>query len=137
MISKRIDALLALAALVVSFVAVFAVGRLVATADEDGRPGMPDPNIASPSPTTADTSPVPRSRIQIVIVDLNADQPAPGLLELRPQDATHPRRVCMVPALMQSWVPQSMTDWAEEGGTLCRVMPPNTSGALELTWVLR
>ena len=146
MISKRGAAFLPLAALVVSFLAVFGLGRVFATADPAETPSNPPrlnptssdlapaPNsTAGPSQTTAEPSPVPTvSRIHIVIVDINADQPAPGLLVLLPQPAGQPPRACMSEVLAQSWAPES-TAWTREGDTWCGPVPPN--GQLELDWV--
>jgi len=138
MTPKRFDIILPIVTLVVSFVGVLTLGQIFAV-------GQPHPTHAQTSPSvrpTKETSAqitVGDFRIEILLHDLSAKDPAPGILQTHSPVGVSGRLICVTEAVTESWALIGEDGLPSSGlGEVCRSANPNQpNGELMIVLVKR
>ena len=132
--TRPVDVILPVGALLSSFAAVLVLGQVFTTNDQppDGDTPSPTPPIVSPDPTW----PAGVNRLEITVLDGQAEQPAPGILEVKPKDPFGERRLCLTENIRAAWQPVG-PDWQDVAGTPCRFWPAGPPTGLIITLVPR
>lgn len=114
MSSRRLNLVLAVSALVVSFVVVLFLGRALATDDPDPAPDSPSGVPVEP------TQPHQSSTwLEINVDDPRAGDPAPGILQVHDPDNPN-ARICIDVGISGHWQPESTEGWETHFQDVCR-----------------
>ena len=99
MTTRRLDVILPLITLVVSFGGVLALGEVFAR--------HPDA--------------LANTQVEIALPDLQVADPAPGLIRIKPSGDVANRRICLTEIASAHWKPTDPKNWTNDGaGMLCR-----------------
>ena len=119
--SRRLDIVLPIVTLVMSFIGVLTLGQIFVVGQ-----GQPTQSQTSPSDRTANeiTSAqitVRDFKIEILLHDLSAEDPAPGLLQTHPPVGVSGRIICLTEAISESWALLGENGLPGSGvGAVCR-----------------
>ena len=139
MTSRRLNMVLPLVTLVVSFTGVLIFGHVFATAGDVKPPPVsstpPTPPGQPPSEPPSSPPTFSGAQLELVVPDIGVDDPAPGLLRIDPPVGVSDRRICLTDAVRAAWVLTEGKDWIHLGDALCWA-PGDKSSNGELVIVL-
>jgi hypothetical protein len=125
MSSRRLDIILPIVTLIMSFVGVLTLGKIFAVG---GEVPTPPPTSASDQPTNQPSAQITVRdfSIEILVHDLSAENPAPGILRTRPPVGVSGPLICLSEAIRESWVLIGENGQPGSGlGAVCRSATAN------------
>jgi hypothetical protein len=103
MTSRRLNIILPIVTLVVSFIGVFTLGQIFAVGRGEPIPSQTSPSDRPTNETTSAQITVRDFSIEILLHDLSAEDPAPGILRTHPPAGVSGRLICVTEAVSESW----------------------------------
>jgi hypothetical protein len=116
---RRLDIILPIVTLVMSFVSVLTLGQIFAVSQADPTRPQVLPTERPINQTRAQIT-VRESRIEILVHDLSAEDPAPGILQTHPPVGVSGRLICLTEAISESWALIGENGLPGGVGAVCR-----------------